>query len=54
MINFYHSYSVVKMLGKGSYGRVFLVESMRDKKEYAVKVLDKIKICSHTKGLESL
>jgi len=54
LMNFYHTYTVIKMLGKGSYGRVFLVENSQNNKQFAVKVLDKMKICTHTKGFDSL
>ena len=34
-------YVFERLLGKGSYGEVYLARSMEDKKEYAVKCLDK-------------
>ena len=53
-INFYNYYSVIKMVGKGSYGRVFLAEHLDEKKKYAVKVMEKSKIVSHIRGIETL
>ncbi len=54
MINFYHYYSVNKMLGKGSFGRVYQVEDIRTHKEYAAKVLEKAKVATHEKGIDAI
>lgn len=43
-INCLSNYKVVKVVGKGSYSKVFLVEDKRTGKEYALKVMKKSKI----------
>ncbi|OMJ73985.1 hypothetical protein SteCoe_27196 [Stentor coeruleus] len=43
-INCLSNYKVIKVVGKGSYSKVFLVEDKRNGKEYALKVMKKSKI----------
>ena len=42
-----NSFSVISLLGKGSFAEVYLVEKKDEKKLYAMKVLHKNKILSH-------
>jgi serine/threonine protein kinase len=37
-------FNILKMIGKGSFGEVFLVEEKNSKKVYAMKVLTKEKV----------
>ncbi|CAD8166285.1 unnamed protein product [Paramecium octaurelia] len=39
--NFQKEYCMIKLVGKGSFGKVYKIQSLRDKKEFAVKLFDK-------------
>lgn len=39
-----NSFEILKLLGRGSYGKVFLVEKKDDKKLFALKVINKIDV----------
>ncbi len=41
-----HSFSIISLIGKGSFGEVYLVEKTISKAHYAMKVLHKQKIIS--------
>jgi serine/threonine protein kinase len=40
------SFKILELLGKGSFGEVYLVELSKNRKKYAMKVLNKSKIVS--------
>jgi serine/threonine protein kinase len=40
------SFKILELIGKGSFGEVYLVELLKNKKLYAMKVLNKSKIIS--------
>lgn len=44
-------YSILKVLGTGAYGKVFLVKKLRNNKMYAMKVIKKSKL-RHVKQQE--
>ena len=39
--NFHIKYDAIKMIGKGSFARVYLVEHTKNKKQFAVKAFSK-------------
>jgi len=54
MCNPSHFYSIIEPLGKGSYGKVYLVENKEDKKRYAAKVIAKEQMVSKLLGVATL
>ena len=36
-----NSFNIIKLIGKGSFGRVYLIELKSNKKKYAMKVIEK-------------
>lgn len=47
-------FNAIKMIGKGSFARVYLVEDKETKLKYAVKAFSKEYLLSQSKGKESL
>ena len=41
---FFKTYKVKKMLGEGSFGKIYIVYDIKTKEEYAAKLVCKIKI----------
>jgi len=54
MINISQSYSIQHLLGKGSYGKVYMVQNKVDKKTYAAKVISKNQMITRLLGLDTL
>lgn len=52
--NFHEKYNAIKMIGKGSFARVYLVENKETKEQFAVKAFAKEYLMSQPKGKESL
>lgn len=52
--DFHIKFNAVKMIGKGSFARVYLVEDKESLKKYAVKAFSKEYLLSQSKGKESL
>lgn len=42
-------YNIVALLGSGNYGDVYLIEHFKNKKKYAMKLLEKEKLISKIK-----
>ena len=53
-VDFHVKYNTLKMIGKGSFARVYMVENKETKARYAVKAFSKSHILSQSKGKESL
>ena len=43
------SFDFIKKLGDGAYGKVYLVKSLKNGQEYALKCVDKVHIIKHDK-----
>jgi len=54
MINVSHFYTIQHLLGKGSYGKVYMMQSKADKKTYAAKVISKNQMITRLLGLDTL
>lgn len=54
LCNFHNKYNTIKMIGKGSFARVYMVENKETKTNYAVKAFNKEYLLSQPKGRESL
>lgn len=52
--DFHSKFSALKMIGKGSFARVYLVEHQTTKEHYAVKAFSKEYLLSQKKGKDSL
>lgn len=52
--NFHEKFSAIKMIGKGSFARVYLVEDKETFQKFAVKAFSKEYLLSQVKGKESL
>jgi len=52
--DFHLKFNAIKMIGKGSFARVYLVEDKETKMKYAVKAFSKEYLLSQSKGKESL
>ena len=52
--DFHNKFSAIKMIGKGSFARVYLVEDKVKKVKFAVKAFSKDYLLSQNKGKESL
>lgn len=52
--DFHIKFNAIKMIGKGSFARVYLVEDKDTKAKYAVKAFSKEYLMSQSKGKESL
>ena len=52
--DFHQKFNAIKMIGKGSFARVYLVENKQTKIRYAVKAFSKEYLLSQAKGKESL
>lgn len=52
--NFHEKYNAIKMIGKGSFARVYLVENKDTLEQFAVKAFAKEYLLSQQKGKESL
>ena len=52
--DFHTKFNAIKMIGKGSFARVYLVEDKETKVKYAVKAFSKEYLMSQSKGKESL
>lgn len=48
--NFHIKFSAIKMIGKGSFARVYLVEHKESKSKFAVKAFSKDYLLSQNKG----
>ena len=54
LCNFHHKYNTIKMIGKGSFARVYMVEHKETQVKYAVKAFNKEYLMSQPKGKDSL
>lgn len=52
--DFHAKFHTIKMIGKGSFARVYLVQNKENQKKYAVKAFSKEYLMSQGKGKESL
>jgi len=52
--DFHTKFNTIKMIGKGSFARVYLVENKESKMRYAVKAFSKEYLLSQPKGKDSL
>lgn len=52
--DFHAKFNTVKMIGKGSFARVYLIENKKTKRQFAVKAFSKEYLLSQPKGRESL
>lgn len=52
--DFHGKFNAIKMIGKGSFARVYLVENKETKEKFAVKAFSKDYLLSQNKGKESL
>ena len=52
--DFHSKFHTIKMIGKGSFARVYLVQNKDNHKKYAVKAFSKEYLLSQNKGKESL
>lgn len=52
--DFHLKYNAIKMIGKGSFARVYLVEDKETKERFAVKAFSKEYLLSQVKGKESI
>ncbi len=52
--DFHVKFNAIKMIGKGSFARVYLVEDKETKRKFAVKAFSKEYLLSQSKGRESL
>ena len=52
--DFHSKFHTIKMIGKGSFARVYLVQSKETQEKYAVKAFSKEYLLSQNKGKESL
>ena len=52
--NFHIRFDAIKMIGKGSFARVYLVEDKVTREQFAVKAFSKEYLLSQSKGKESL
>jgi len=52
--DFHQKFNTLKMIGKGSFARVYMVENKETKKKFAVKAFSKEHICGQNKGKEAL
>jgi serine/threonine protein kinase len=52
--DFHTKFNTIKMIGKGSFARVYLIENKKTKKMFAVKAFSKEYLLSQPKGRESL
>ena len=48
--NFHEKFTAIKMIGKGSFARVYLVENKQTLNKYAVKAFSKEYLLSQAKG----
>lgn len=53
-VDFHTKFNTIKMIGKGSFARVYLVEDKETRNRYAVKAFSKEYLLSQAKGRESL
>ncbi len=52
--DFHEKFNAIKMIGKGSFARVYLVEDKETKQRFAVKAFSKEYLLSQSKGRDSL
>ena len=52
--DFHTKFNTIKMIGKGSFARVYLIENKKTKRQFAVKAFSKEYLLSQPKGKESL
>lgn len=52
--DFHDKFNAIKMIGKGSFARVYLVENKKTNQKFAVKAFSKEYLLSQPKGKESL
>jgi len=52
--DFHTKFNTIKMIGKGSFARVYLIENKKTKQQFAVKAFSKEYLLSQPKGKESL
>jgi len=52
--DFHTKFNTIKMIGKGSFARVYLIENKKTKRNFAVKAFSKEYLLSQPKGRESL
>lgn len=52
--DFHEKFTAIKMIGKGSFARVYLVEDKQSLQKFAVKAFSKEYLLSQAKGKESL
>lgn len=52
--DFHTKFNTIKMIGKGSFARVYLIENKKTKRTFAVKAFSKEYLLSQPKGRESL
>jgi len=52
--DFHQKFNTIKMIGKGSFARVYLVEEKGTKQRFAVKAFSKEYLLSQPKGKQSL
>lgn len=52
--NFHEKYEAIKMIGKGSFARVYLVEDKVSLAQFAVKAFSKEYLMNQTNGRESI
>ena len=54
MNSFHEEFLVTKMIGKGSFAKVYLATKKENNKQYAIKAFNKEYMSSQHKGKESL
>lgn len=52
--DFHTKFNTIKMIGKGSFARVYLIENKKSKRQFAVKAFSKEYLLSQPKGKEAL
>ena len=52
--NFHGKFKALKIIGRGSFATVYLVENKESKQKYAVKAFHKEQVCKQPKGKDAL